>query len=298
MSKLKVSGCLPAIVTPFSADASHIDYSSLERVVDHVLLNNCSGVVVCGSTGEAQTLSDEEYRQVVTFVRDRVSGRGLCIAGVPAIATAKVAQTVVWLEQQKIDAAMIVAPAYVKPTQAGIVAHFSQISASSKLPLVAYNVPSRTGVNILPTTIAALAESSTICALKEASSSLDQIVELVSLGITKKIALISGEDSLTQTTVAAGGEGVISVVANLLPKQISHLVELACKGQVSESAKLQADLYPIIRACFMESNPIPIKSALKIAGLIEHDCLRLPLTTAVSSTRARLEELVSLWQKI
>lgn len=292
LTSTTLRGVYPAIVTPFSADGSKVDFDSLKRLVHFVLGGGAAGIVVCGSTGEAATLSDAEYHAVVRAAREYAGKGGACIAGIGTNNTARAAQMAAELEDAGLDGLMVVAPAYNKPPQSGIVAHFREVRRATKLPIIAYNVPGRTAVNILPATVAQLVSDGIIIGLKEASGSVDQALDILAK-VGGKLALLSGEDSLTQALMATGAQGVISVAANVFPAECAAVVRLMAEGAVSQAAALQLKLLPLIRSMFMETNPIPVKTALALRRVIASPTLRLPLVAAEGATVARLNEVIA-----
>ena len=284
-------GTLTAIVTPFSASTSDIDYGSLENLIEFQIRSKVDGIVVCGSTGEAATLNDQEYKDVIKFTREKVKGRVLLVGGVGTSSTSRAIEMAKYINLTGLDAVMVVAPPYNKPPQSGIIAHFSEVKKNITIPLIAYNVPGRSGVNILPKTFQKLAEQKTIVGVKEACGSVDQILDLL-YAVRTRVAVLSGDDSLTSSVMTAGGRGVISVVANFAPKLIKAITDAALRGDFAAASNAQFDALPFCRAAFAETNPIPAKTALKLMGIIKSDAMRLPLVPAEPSTKALLEELL------
>ena len=277
-------GSMVAIVTPFSDDGS-IDYSALEQLIEWQIASGTTGIVPCGTTGESPTLSCEEHEQVVSFVVKKVNKRIPVLAGAGSNSTAASVKLVRHAENAGADGVLVITPYYNKPTQAGLTAHFSAVAAATTLPLVIYNVPGRTSVSIQPETVAELARIPNIVGIKEASGSIDQSSAILSLC---SIDLLSGDDSLTLPLMAIGGCGVISVVANVVPRKMAALTKAVCKGDLPAAEQLHRELYPLCRALFIETNPVPVKAALALMGKIRGH-LRLPLVPLQPENKAKLE---------
>ena len=293
MNKPAFQGTYTAIVTPFSADGSEVDYSSLRNLIEYQISSGVDGLVVCGSTGEAVTLSDTEYRAVIKGVVECVAGRVPLVAGVGSSSTQRAVEMARFVDQSGVQAILLVAPPYNKPPQEGIIAHFAEVKKSVALPIIAYNVPGRTSINIAPETIAALAKRGLIVALKEANGSLMQVLDTVAL-VGRNIAILSGEDALIHATMASGGCGVISVISNAWPEETVAITANALQGKWEESLQAQLRMLPVVRAMFCETNPIPVKTALALKGIIKSPALRLPLIAAQSATISRIESLLKV----
>lgn len=285
-------GTWPAIVTPFSKDASAIDRDSLANLIEYQIGAGVDGIVVCGSTGEAQTLTDDEYQRVVTFTKDTIKGRVPLISGIGTNATAKAVAYARLLEEIGIDGILVVAPPYNKPPQRGMIAHFEAIKKAASLPLVAYNVPGRTGVNLLPATLATMARQGTIVGIKEASGSMDQVLDLLAQ-VREISSVMSGEDSLVNSMMASGGKGVISASANIIPELFVEITSAALNGDWEKAREAQFKALPWIRLMFAETNPIPVKTAVAMKGIIQNASVRAPLCQAEESTIQRISELLS-----
>lgn len=287
---LQLHGVLPAIVTPFTKDGLAVDKKSLSHLVDTLLEGKVHGVVACGSTGEATTLSDAEYVEVVKLVRERTAGKVPCVAGISVSSTRRATEIARVIQELGCDAILVATPPYNKPSQAGIIEHFKAIYAASGMPIIAYNVPGRSGVAITSATLGALSQQGLITAIKEASGSIDITADDV-LAVKPDCQVLSGDDSLFLGTLAYGGRGIISVVANACPREMVALYEAFERGDMREATRLQLDLMPRCRAAFVESNPVPIKAALALKGIIEHDTVRLPLAplSPASLERVRME---------
>ena len=274
---MKLEGSYVALVTPFDAHG-RLDEASYRRMISLQLEAGTRGLVPCGSTGEAATLTHEEYRRAIDIACDQSRGEVPVIAGIGTNATWKALESAREAESLGADALLVLAPYYNKPTQEGIYQHFRAVARASRLPIVVYNIPSRTGVNIEPRTLARLAkECSNIIAVKEAAGSLDQVSEILSL-TSPAFTVLSGDDSLTLPMMAVGAKGVVSVVANIAPKQTQALCAAALKGDNKTAKALHRKLFPLIKALFLETNPIPVKTALGMMGVCRPEP-RLPLTS-------------------
>lgn len=264
-------GLTVAMVTPFRGGA--LDLEATGRLVDHMIGGGVEGLVVSGSTGEAATCSIEERRTLWAFVRDRVHGRVPVVAGTGSNNTADSIALTLMAEELRLDGAMLVTPYYNKPTPRGQIEHFSAVAKSTRLPIILYNVPGRTGTNTLPDTLEKVQHVSNIAAVKEASGSLDQASAIKA---RTRLTLLSGDDSLTLPMIAVGATGVISVVGNAAPAEMRRLCDLARAGKIGEAEALHRKLLPLFKALFIESNPGPVKFLLAAMGLMANE-LRLPL---------------------
>ena len=264
-------GLTVAMVTPFRGGA--LDLEATGRLVDHMIGGGVEGLVVSGSTGEAATCSIEERRTLWAFVRDRVHGRVPVVAGTGSNNTADSIALTLMAEELRLDGVMLVTPYYNKPTPRGQIEHFSAVAKSTRLPIILYNVPGRTGTNTLPDTLEKVQHVSNIAAVKEASGSLDQASAIKA---RTRLTLLSGDDSLTLPMIAVGATGVISVVGNAAPAEMRRLCDLARAGKIGEAEALHRKLLPLFKALFIESNPGPVKFLLAAMGLMANE-LRLPL---------------------
>jgi len=281
-------GLSVAMVTPFRNGA--VDREATARLVDHMIEGGVQGLVVSGSTGEAATCTVEERRELWAFVRDRAKKRAWVVAGTGTNSTADSIALTRMAEELGLDGAMIVTPFYNKPTPKGQAAHFAAVAKSTKLPLILYNVPGRTGTNTTPDVLAMVHDLPNVKAVKEASGNLDQMAQVKT---RTKLTLLSGDDSLTLACAAVGGEGIVSVVGQAAPKPMRTLIDQARAGRMSEALATHQKLMPLFRAAFLESNPGPIKYLLSQMGLVENE-LRLPLVPLASqhheAVRAALRE--------
>ena len=277
-------GSIVAIVTPFNDDES-INFDTLGQLVEWHIASGTNGIVPCGTTGESPTLSHEEHEAVVSFVVKTVNKCVPVLAGAGSNCTAESLRLVRHAEKVGADGALVITPYYNKPTPAGLLAHYQAVAAATALPIVIYNVPGRTGICISPETVAELSRLPTIVAVKEASGSIDQVSEMLT---TCKIDVLSGDDSLTLPMMAVGGCGVISVVANVVPHKVAALTRAVFKGDLSTAEQLHRELYPLCRAMFIETNPIPVKTALALMGKIKEK-FRLPLVPLKPENKRKLE---------
>lgn len=269
------SGSIVAIVTPMHVDGN-VDFQALERLVEFHIENGTNGIVAVGTTGESATLSVEEHIEVVRRVVKSVRKRIPVIAGTGANSTSEAIELTQLAKDAGADACLLVTPYYNKPPQEGLYRHFKLIAETVDIPQILYNVPGRTACDMQPETVARLAEIRNIVGLKEASGSLDRNRELVKL-VGDRIDLLSGDDDIAVESTIAGFKGVISVTANVAPRQVHDAIAAALAGRVDEARAIDASLRPLHRAMFVESNPIPAKWALARMGLISEG-IRLPLT--------------------
>jgi 4-hydroxy-tetrahydrodipicolinate synthase len=267
------SGSLVAIVTPFKD--GRVDYAAIERLVDWHIEQGTDGLVPVGTTGESPTVNVEEHEKIIEAVVKRVAGRIPVIAGAGGNATAEAIELTKFSKDVGATATLQVTPYYNKPTQEGMYRHFAAIAEAVDLPMVLYNIPPRCVVNLTPETIARLARLPQVVAVKEATGSMDQTSEILA---RCALTVLSGDDSLTLPLMALGARGVISVVANIVPKDVKRLTSAMLAGDMAAARAAHQKLFPLCRAMFVETNPIPIKTAMKWAGLIGSDEKRLPLT--------------------
>ena len=287
-------GSIVAIVTPFFSDAKHggnltIDEKKLRELIDFQINNGTRGIVPCGTTGESATLNFDEHESVIRITVEQVKKRVPVIAGTGSNST----QEAIMLTQQAAlagaDASLQVAPYYNRPTQRGLYEHFKAIAASVKIPIILYNIAGRTGVNIEPETMARLAQDcKNIVAVKEASGNLDQMSRIKQL-CPKEFDLISGDDSLTLPVLCIGGIGIISVVANIVPQDVANLVSAFAEGDFKKAKELHYKLLPLIKAVFLETNPIPIKTAMGLLGMCQAG-LRLPMCSMSEDNLEKLKK--------
>ena len=279
------TGMATAIVTPMHTDGS-IDYEALSRFVEFQIGSGINGLVVMGTTGENATIEPEDQKKVIAYTVEKVAGRVPVIAGTGTNNTEHVLHNTRNACQVGADAILVVTPYYNKATQNGLVTHFTAVADESTLPVILYNVPGRTGCNLLPKTVAKLSEHPNIAAIKEATGSLAQMIEIMHL-CGDKIDVYSGEDGLTVPMMAMGAKGTISVLSNVAPRQSVAMTDACLRGDYAAAAKMQCDLLPLINALFSEVNPIPAKAAVSAMGFGQ-EYLRLPLTPMEEDHRAVL----------
>ncbi|MDD6663701.1 MAG: 4-hydroxy-tetrahydrodipicolinate synthase [Bulleidia sp.] len=267
-------GVATAIVTPMNENG--VDYDAFGRLIDWQIEQGINGLVVAGTTGEGSTLSDEEHREVLAYAVKRINGRVPCIAGTGSNDTAYAIELTKYACSIGCDAMLVVTPYYNKATQKGLVKMFNAIADASTKPIIVYNIPSRTGVNIEPATFVELAKHPRIVAIKEASGNLSKMVEEFAL-LDGSLDIYSGNDDQIVPTLSMGGKGVISVLSNIMPKETVAMCDAFFAGDVATAAKMQCKYLPLIQALFCEVNPIPVKAALAAMGRME-GVIRLPLT--------------------
>jgi len=286
MKKTIFKGMATAIVTPMTK--TDIDYEALGRFIDFQIENGINAIVVMGTTGENATIEYCDQKEVIRFTVERVNHRVPVIAGTGTNNTDHVLSNTRNACEVGVDAVLVVTPYYNKATQNGLYQFFTTIADASSVPVILYNVPSRTGCNLLPKTVARLAEHPNIVAIKEATGNVAQMVEIMHL-CGDKIDVYSGEDALTVPMLSMGAAGTISVISNVVPRMAVDMTDAFFAGDLKKAAKLQCDLLPLVNACFCEVNPIPAKAAVSAMGFGEEN-LRLPLTPMEDGNRAVLYE--------
>lgn len=284
MKKTIFKGMATAMVTPMTPEG--VDYEALGRIIDFQLASGINALVAVGTTGESATLTPEERKKVISFTIDRVAGRVPVIAGTGTNNTLHAIDYSVSAAQAGADALLVVTPYYNKATQNGLIAHFTAIADKVDKPIILYNVPSRTGCNLLPATVEKLAEHPNVAAIKEASGNMSQVVELFAR-CGDKIDVYSGEDGLTVPMLAMGGMGTISVLSNVIPKGAVEMTDAFFAGDLRKAAALQCRYLDLINLLFCEVNPIPAKAAISAMGYGK-EFIRLPLTPMEEGNRAKL----------
>ena len=278
------TGAATAIVTPLTKDG--IDYEQFGRLIDWQIESGIDAIVAVGTTGEGSTLTDEEHKEAIKFCVDRVAGRVPVIAGTGSNDTAYAIDLTKYACEVGADAMLLVTPYYNKATQKGLIESFRAVADASTKPCILYNVPSRTGCNLLPSTVLALADHPNIVGIKEASGNISQVAELAAL-VGDKIDIYSGNDDQIVPIMSLGGKGVISVLSNLLPKETHDMAQLCLNGNFKDAAALQLKYLDLINALFCEVNPIPAKTAMAEMGFCDVE-MRLPLCEMEDATKARL----------
>ena len=288
---MNLRGCGTAIITPFKSDQS-IDEKALRDLVEWQVASGIGFLVPCGSTGEAATLSKEEWLRVVDITIEVAKGRVPIVAGATSNNTAEAVAKARELDQRKgVNAVLTASPYYNKPTQEGQYQHFKAIAEAVGKPLVLYNVPGRTAANIEPATLARLAKIPNIIAVKEASGNISQIAEIFN-HVPETFLVFSGDDAVTLPVISLGGVGIISVVSNQIPREMSELTNAALENDWEKARQLQRKYLPLMQANFIESNPMPVKAVLAMMGRIQ-EVYRLPMVPVKSETRAKLEKIAS-----
>ena len=296
MKKTIFQGMATAMVTPMDARGD-IDYEAMGRFIDWQIDSGINALVVMGTTGENATIEPEDQTEVIRFTVERTAGRIPVIAGTGTNNTEHVLRNTREACRVGADAVLVVTPYYNKATQNGLIKHFYTVADASTVPVIVYNVPGRTGVNIQPKTLAALAEHPNIAAIKEASGNMAQMVEMAAL-CADKVDIYSGEDALTVPMMAMGAKGTISVLSNVVPRESVAMTDACLAGDYRTAAAWQCKLLPLINALFSEVNPIPAKAAASAMGFGE-DYLRLPLTPMEEAARCKLyEEMRKLGIKV
>jgi 4-hydroxy-tetrahydrodipicolinate synthase len=280
------TGSMVALVTPFKN--GQVDWPALEGLVDFHLKSGTDGIVPCGTTGESATLSHQEHDDVVKAVIRAVNKRVPVIAGTGSNSTDEAVRLTREAEKSGADGALMISPYYNRPTQEGIYQHYKKVASEVGIPIIVYNIPGRTGSKIEPETLARLAEIDNIAGVKEATGSVDQAIDVIRL-CGDRLAVFSGEDSLIFSLMALGGKGVISTVANVAPKQTAELTTACLLGNWEKGRELQLALIPLIRSLFIETNPIPVKTALSLMGRCGGE-LRLPLTPMAEGNLGKLKQ--------
>ena len=282
------TGSLVAIVTPFRK--GRVDEQALGDLIEFHISKGTNGIVPCGTTGESATLSQEEHEQVVAFTVEAVNHRVPVIAGTGSNSTEEAIVFTKHAKQAGSDAALLITPYYNKPTQEGLFQHYSTIAKAVELPLILYNIPGRTCVNMLPTTVARLAKISSIIGIKEGSGSLQQVSDIIQQ-CGDRVTVLSGDDPLTLPMMAIGAKGVITVTANIVPADMAAMVQAALEGHMDRAKALHYKMAPLFTALFYETNPIPVKEALAMMNKIDGE-LRLPLSPMAPDNRERLRQVM------
>jgi 4-hydroxy-tetrahydrodipicolinate synthase len=285
------SGSLVAIVTPMHADGS-IDLAAWDRLLAMHLEAGTSGIVVCGTTGESPTVTDAEIMQLIERAQPRLKDRAALIVGAGTNNTAASVERARRFSAAGVDALLVVTPAYNKPSQEGLFRHFEAVVSASSVPVILYNVPGRTAVDMLPATVGRLVELPRVAAIKEAVPTMDRVRELVALG-SGRFAVLSGDDATAAQAMLNGARGVISVTANVVPKAMAELSAAALRGDRAHADRLDAPLRALHEALFVEGNPIPLKWAMAELGLIGPG-LRLPLTALSENLRPRVRAALDM----
>ncbi len=284
-------GAITALVTPFKGNG--VDEGALKRLIEFQIENGINGLVPCGTTGESATLSYEEHDRVIDLTIETAKKRVPVIAGTGSNSTTETVMLTKHAEKAGADAALLITPYYNKPTQQGLYEHYKKVAESTGLPIILYNVPGRTGVNMLPETVARLSEIKNIVGVKEATGDLKQVSDVMEFS-KEGFCVLSGDDFTTLPLLSIGGQGVISVTSNITPKAVSDMVRCFFAGDTEEAKKLHFRLQQLHRSMFIETNPIPVKTALSIMGMMEEE-FRLPLVRMSEPNRNKLMQALKSW---
>jgi 4-hydroxy-tetrahydrodipicolinate synthase len=281
------SGAIVAIVTPFKDDK--VDEAGLRELIEFQIANGTHGIVPCGTTGESPTLSYKEHARVIDIAVEQAGKRVPVIAGTGSNNTEEAISLTSHAKKAGADAVLMISPYYNKPTQEGIYQHFEKVAKAVDIPIILYNIPGRTASNIEPATIERLSRIDNIIGVKEASGSMKQVTDIISL-CGDDFTVLSGEDYLTFPLLCVGGKGVISVVSNVAPREMADLCNLFFEGKFQEARRLYYKLLPLLHGLFIETNPAPVKAALAMMKKIESEEVRLPLVTMSASNKERLRK--------
>jgi 4-hydroxy-tetrahydrodipicolinate synthase len=288
MSKFR--GAFVAIVTPFRD--GRVDEQGLVDLIEFQIANSTHGIVPCGTTGESATLSHEEHHRVVELTIKTVNGRVPVLAGTGSNSTAESIELTRHAKAAGADGALMITPYYNKPSQEGLYRHFKAVAEAVAIPIILYNVPSRTSVNMLPETVARCAAIDNIVGIKEATANLQQISDVIRL-CPSDFSVLSGDDFTSMPTVAIGGAGVISVTSNVAPKEMAAMMDAALAGDYARARELHHRLFPLMTAMFLDTNPVPAKAALALMGKIQSSAVRLPLYEMNEATLGKLKTILA-----
>ncbi|RLI95464.1 MAG: 4-hydroxy-tetrahydrodipicolinate synthase [Candidatus Altiarchaeales archaeon] len=285
---MQLKGLYTALITPFD-DKGNIDEEGFRDNIEYQIKNGVDGIVPVGTTGESATLSEEEHKRVVNIAVEQVNGRVSVIAGTGSNNTIEALKYTKHAESVGADAALMITPYYNKPTQEGLMKHYSKIASEVSIPIVLYTVPGRTGINIEPETTERLSKIENIVAIKDASGNLDQVMKVIRN--CKNFTVLSGEDYLTYSIITLGGKGVISVASNVAPKMMSEFINAALNGKWKKAKELHYRLYPLFKILFIETNPSPVKAAMQMLGMPSGDP-RLPLVRVKKESEEKIKYIL------
>ncbi len=289
-SKGEIKGAIVAIVTPFKD--GKIDEDGLKQLIEWQIKSGTHCIVPCGTTGESATMSHEEHMRVVELTVETVNGRVPVIAGTGSNSTSETVMLTHHAKKAGADAALVITPYYNKPSQEGLYQHFMTVAKECKFPMILYNVPGRTSVNMLPQTVARCAKNRYVIGIKEATGNLRQVTDVIRL-CPRNFILLSGDDFTAFPTMAVGGKGVISVASNIMPKEMATMMNAFFDGNLEKARKLNQKLFPLFGSMFFETNPVPAKTALAAMGRIASDEVRLPLAPMSDANRERLMQVLT-----
>ncbi len=284
---IKFEGSMVALVTPFKA--GKVDEAQFRKLIDFQIEQGTDVIVPCGTTGESATLSHDEHRRLMAVAVEHVDGRVPVVVGAGSNCTEEGLGLIQHAKKVGADGVLVVNPYYNKPTQEGLYRHYEYLAKKVDIPFVVYNIPGRTGINMAPETVARLRKNvPNILAIKEASGSLDQVSQILA---TSDITVLSGDDSLTLPMMAVGAKGVISAAANVIPKQMSDLTHAVLSGNFDRAQRIHLDIFQLLKLLFIETNPIPVKTALAMMGLIKEE-FRLPLCEMSADNKEKLRAML------
>ncbi|MCL2689355.1 MAG: 4-hydroxy-tetrahydrodipicolinate synthase [Chitinispirillia bacterium] len=289
---MEFRGCYVAVITPFTAEGK-LDEAGLRSNIDFLIKGGVSGIVPCGTTGESATLSWEEHKRVIDIAIEQAKGKVQVIAGAGSNNTSEAVEAARHAKKSGADAIMSITPYYNKPSQDGLYRHFKAVADEVDIPMLVYNVPGRTGVNMLPETVERLCELPQVQAIKEASGDISQISE-IHRRCGDRLAVLSGDDGLTLPVLAVGGKGVVSVIGNIVPDKMSTMINLFLKGDAAGALKIHEELLPLSKIVFIESNPVPVKNCMMEIGLSAGP-VRLPLAPMIESNKAKLLDVLKTY---
>ena len=291
MKKKSFEGSMVAMVTPFRD--GQVDEAKIGELVEFHVKNGTDAIIPCGTTGESPTLNHGEHKQVVEATIKAAAGRVQVIAGTGSNSTAEAIDMTQHAKAAGADGVLMVCPYYNKPTQKGLIAHYKAVAEAVDIPIILYNIPGRTGVNMLTETVATLADMPNIVAMKEASGSLEQMTEVIII-CGDRLTVVSGDDTLTLPLMAVGGKGVISVIANIIPKETAEMTRAALNGDWKRAKEIHLRIFPLCKAMFYETNPGPVKTAMQLLGRLNGE-LRLPLAPMLDANRDKLAKALKAY---
>jgi 4-hydroxy-tetrahydrodipicolinate synthase len=289
--KKSFQGSMVAMVTPFRD--GRVDEAKIRELVEFHVKNGTDAIIPCGTTGESPTLSHDEHNKVVEVTIKAAGGRVPVVAGTGSNSTAEAIELTEHAKKAGADGVLMVCPYYNKPTQNGLIAHYRAVAERVDIPIIMYNIPGRTGVNMLPETVATLAELPNVVGIKEASGSLDQMTDVIHQ-CGDRITVVSGDDSLTLPLMSVGGKGVISVIANIIPKETAEMSRAALNGDWKRAREINLRMFPLCKAMFYETNPIPVKTAMHLLGRLNGE-LRLPLSPMSDANKEKLAKAMKAY---
>ncbi len=281
-------GSYVALVTPFKADGS-VDEDKIRELVNYHIVNGTEGVAPCGTTGESPTLTYEEHKRIIKMVVEEAKGKIQVMAGAGSNSTSEAIELAKYAKEVGADSILSICPYYNKPVQRGMYAHFEKIAKEVNIPIMLYNVPGRTGVNLAPETVYELSKLDNIKGIKEASGKVEQVCEIVDL-CGDKIDVLSGDDALLLPMLSVGAKGVVSVTANFMAREVSNIVKYFNEGKLKEAQDIHKKLYRLSQSMFIESNPVPVKGLMGMMGIIRED-VRLPLVTMSNESKETIKKL-------